>query len=216
MNSICATSFVFKQAGCADILRENAKDIIMAPTKTMTAAVLDTYGAPFRIAHVARPEPDAGQVLVRIKASGINPLDTKIHVGEAGHARHPLPAILGLDLAGVIEAVGPGITAFRRGDEVYGMTGGVGGLQGSLAEYAAVDAHLLAPKPANLTMREAAALPLIFITAWEGLVDRAAVRPGQKVLIQGAGGVGHIAVQLAASASMTPVGVAGAIGCAEH
>jgi NADPH:quinone reductase len=198
MNSICATSFVFKQAGCADILRENAKDIIMAPTKTMTAAVLDTYGAPFRIAHVARPEPDAGQVLVRIKASGINPLDTKIHVGEAGHARHPLPAILGLDLAGVIEAVGPGITAFRRGDEVYGMTGGVGGLQGSLAEYAAVDAHLLAPKPANLTMREAAALPLIFITAWEGLVDRAAVRSGQKVLIQGgAGGVGHIAVQIA-------------------
>jgi NADPH:quinone reductase-like Zn-dependent oxidoreductase len=77
------------------------------------------------------------------------------------------------------------------------MTGGVGGLQGSLARYAAVDADLLAPKPANLTMREAAALPLIFITAWEGLVDRAAVHAGQKVLIQGAGGVGHVAIQLA-------------------
>jgi NADPH:quinone reductase-like Zn-dependent oxidoreductase len=78
------------------------------------------------------------------------------------------------------------------------MTGGVGGLQGSLAEYAAVDADLLAPKPANLSLREAAALPLIFITAWEGLVDRAAVHSGQKVLIHGgAGGVGHIAIQIA-------------------
>jgi len=78
------------------------------------------------------------------------------------------------------------------------MTGGVGGLQGSLAQYAAVDADLLAPKPANITMREAAALPLIFITAWEGLVDRAGVHAGQKVLVHGgAGGVGHIAVQIA-------------------
>src|SRR5258708_33890101 len=78
------------------------------------------------------------------------------------------------------------------------MTGGVGGLQGSLAEYAVVDADLLAPKPANLSMREAAALPLICITAWEGLVDRAALRSGQKVLVHGgAGGVGHIAIQIA-------------------
>jgi NADPH:quinone reductase-like Zn-dependent oxidoreductase len=78
------------------------------------------------------------------------------------------------------------------------MTGGVGGLQGSLAEFGAVDADLLAPKPANLGMREAAALPLIFITAWEGLVDRASVHDGQKVLVHGgAGGVGHVAVQIA-------------------
>jgi NADPH:quinone reductase len=84
------------------------------------------------------------------------------------------------------------------GDEVYGMTGGVGGIQGSLAEYATVDPALLARKPSNMTMREAAALPLIFITAWEGLVDRAKVQAGQKVLVHGgAGGVGHIAVQLA-------------------
>ena len=169
----------------------------MVSTETMQAAVLDSYQTPFRIAEVARPKPQAGQVLVQIKAAGVNPLDTKIHAGEAAHARHPLPAILGLDLAGVVEAVGAGVTGFRYGDEVYGMTGGVGGLQGSLAEYAAVDAYLLAPKPANLTMREAAALPLISITAWEGLVDRAAVRSGQKVLIQGAGGVGHIAIQIA-------------------
>jgi NADPH:quinone reductase-like Zn-dependent oxidoreductase len=165
---------------------------------TMQAAILDSHGAPFRIAPVARPQPGPGEVLVRIKSSAVNPLDLKIRAGEAAHARQPLPAILGIDLAGVVEAVGSGVTAFRNGDEVYGMTGGVGGLQGSLAEYAAVDADLLAPKPASLTMREAAALPLIFVTAWEGLVDRAAVHAGQKVLVHGgAGGVGHVAIQLA-------------------
>jgi NADPH2:quinone reductase len=90
------------------------------------------------------------------------------------------------------------VTAFKPGDEVYGMTGGVGGLQGSLAEFAAVDADLLAIKPANLSMREAAALPLVLITAWEGLVDRAKVHSEQKVLVHaGAGGVGHMVVQIA-------------------
>jgi NADPH:quinone reductase-like Zn-dependent oxidoreductase len=164
----------------------------------MQAAVLSSHGAPFRIGPISRPRAEQGQVLVRIKASAVNPLDLKIHNGDAAHARHPLPAILGIDLAGVVENVGPGASAFRRGDEVYGMTGGVGGLQGSLAEFASVDADLLALKPANLTMREAAALPLIFITAWEGLVDRASLREGQKVLIHGGGGgVGHIAVQIA-------------------
>jgi len=137
-------------------------------------------------------------VLVRIKASGVNPLDTKIRAGQAAHARHPLPAVLGIDLAGMVEAVAPDISTFRPGDQVYGMTGGVGGIQGSLAEFAAVDAALLAHKSAHLAMREAAALPLIFITAWEGLVDRARLQAGQKVLVHGgAGGVGHVAVQLA-------------------
>ena len=170
----------------------------MNNSSLMKAAVLDAHGTPFRITSVARPIPQSGEVLVRIEASGVNPLDIKIHAGEAAHARQSLPAILGIDLAGVVEAVGPDVTQFRPGDEVYGMTGGIGGLQGSLAEYAAVDANLLALKPANLSMREAAALPLIFITAWEGLVDRAGVKAGQKVLIHGgAGGVGHIAVQIA-------------------
>jgi len=164
---------------------------------TMIAAVVETAGAPFQLARVARPVPAAGQVLVRIAASGVAPLDTKIRAGAAGHARQPLPAILGTELAGVVEAVGPGATAFRPGDEVYGLTGGGGGLPGSLAEYAAVDADLLAPRPRNLTMRDAAALPLNVITAWEGLVDRAAVQPGQTVLVQGAGGVGQIAIQIA-------------------
>ena len=165
---------------------------------TMQAAILDGPSLAFRLASVDRPIPARGQVLVRIHASGVNPLDLKIRAGQAAHARHSFPAILGIDLAGTVEAVGPEVSSFREGDEIYGMTGGVGGVQGSLAEYAAVDAALLARKPANLSMREAAALPLIFITAWEGLVDRARVQTGQKVLIQGgAGGVGHVAVQLA-------------------
>jgi NADPH2:quinone reductase len=165
---------------------------------TMRALVLEEYKAPLRLAEIARPIPQAGQVLVRIKASGVNPLDTKIRAGAAEHARHPLPAILGMDMAGIVEAIGTGVTAFKVGDEVYGLTGGVGGLPGSLAEFAAVDADLLAHKPVNLSMREAAAIPLGFITAWEGLVDRASVHAGQTVLIHaGAGGVGHMAVQIA-------------------
>ncbi len=170
----------------------------MTTETTMRAAILETHAAPFRLAHISRPVPAPGEVLVRIKASGINPLDLKIHAGAAAHARHPLPAVLGIDLAGVVEAVGDGVTTFRPGDEVYGMTGGVGGIQGSLAEFAAVDAALIALKPANLSMREAASLPLVFVTAWEGLVDRAAVHAGQKVLVQGgAGGVGNVVIQLA-------------------
>ncbi|WP_114241857.1 zinc-dependent alcohol dehydrogenase family protein [Dyella sp. C9] len=170
----------------------------MTTHPSMQAAVLENYGAPFRLTSIARPTPQQGQVLVKIMASGINPLDLKIRAGAAAHARHPLPAILGIDLAGVVAAVGPGVTDFRVGDEVYGMTGGVGGVQGSLAEYASVDANLLALKPSHFSMREAASLPLAFITAWEGLVDRAGVNESHTVLVQGgAGGVGSIAIQIA-------------------
>jgi NADPH2:quinone reductase len=113
-------------------------------------------------------------------------------------AKHPLPAVLGIDMAGVVEAVGEGVGGFKAGDQVYGMTGGVGGLQGSLAQYASVDADLLALKPSNLSMREAAALPLAFITAYSGIVDRAHLQAGQTVLVHGgAGGVGYVSVQLA-------------------
>jgi NADPH:quinone reductase len=164
----------------------------------MRALVLQRPGDPFTLTQVPRPTAATGQVLVRIKASGVNPLDTKVRAGQASHARVELPAILGMDMAGVVEEVGPQVSTFHPGDEVYGMVGGIGGLQGTLAEFAAVDADLLAIKPANLSMREAAALPLIFITAWEGLVDRATVHAGQTVLIHGgAGGVGHVAIQIA-------------------
>ncbi|QFI77345.1 zinc-dependent alcohol dehydrogenase family protein [Bradyrhizobium betae] len=164
----------------------------------MRAAILETHNAPLRISTISTPGIAPGEVLVRVHASGVNPLDTKIHAGAAAHARHPLPAIPGIDLAGVVERTGSDVTRFKPGDEVYGMTGGVGGVPGSLAEFAAVDADLLALKPANLSMREAAALPLIVITAWEGLIDRAVLKAGQKVLIHGgAGGVGHVAIQIA-------------------
>lgn len=167
-------------------------------SNTMKAMVLEQYGAAYKAEAITRPVAGPGQVLVKIMASGINPLDLKIKSGNGGHARQPLPAILGLDLAGVVEAVGEGVTAFKYGDEVFGMAGGVGGLQGTLAQYAAVDANLIAHKPRNLSMKEAAAIPLVFITAWEGLVDRAQVQAGQKVLVHGgAGGVGHMVVQLA-------------------
>lgn len=165
---------------------------------TMQAAVLAAFNAPLTLRDVPRPAAGPGQVLVRIAASGVNPLDIKIAAGKADHARPVLPAILGIDMAGVVEAVGDGVAGFAPGDEVYGMTGGIAGVQGSLAGYAAVDADLLAHKPRNFSMREAAALPLVFITAWEGLVDRARIQRGSKVLVHGgAGGVGHIAVQIA-------------------
>jgi NADPH2:quinone reductase len=143
--------------------------------------------------------PDAGHVLVRILASGVNPLDIKIRRGKAAHAKHPLPAVVGMDFAGVVEVVGAGVRGFEPGDKVYGLAGGVGGLQGSLAEYAAVDAQLLVPMPARFDMREAAGIPLVFITAWEGLVDRAGITANAKVLVQGAGGVGKMAIQIARS-----------------
>jgi NADPH2:quinone reductase len=167
-------------------------------TPLMRASLIERPDGAFHLSSLQRPTPGAGQVLVRIHASGVNPLDIKIRAGAAAHARHPLPAVLGIDMAGVVEAVGADVSRFRRGDEVYGMTGGVGGVQGSLAEYAAVDADLLALKPARLSMREAASLPLVAITAWEGLVDRTRVGAGMKVLVQGgAGGVGQVAVQIA-------------------
>lgn len=160
--------------------------------------IVETPGGEFRKTQHPSSALEANQVIVSIAASGVNPLDTKIRAAKAEHAKQPLPAVLGLDMAGTVQQVGSGVTAFRPGDEVYGMVGGVGGLQGTLAEQITVDAALLAHKPKNLSMRQAAALPLSLITAWEGLVDRANVHAGQKVLIHaGAGGVGHIAVQVA-------------------
>lgn len=164
----------------------------------MRAYIVNEPNGPFVATDAPRPKPSVGEVLVRVHASGVNPLDTKIRATKAPHAQQPLPAILGIDMAGTVEELGNGVTSFKVGDEVYGMAGGVGGHPGTLAEYIAVDANLLALKPKSLSMREAAALPLSIITAWEGLVDRARVHAGQKVLVHaGAGGVGHVAVQIA-------------------
>ncbi len=155
-------------------------------------------GGSFHEIEIAQPHLGPNELLVRVNASGVNPLDTKIRAGKAAHAQQPLPAVLGVDMAGTVGEVGSGVTAFKPGDEVYGMAGGVGGLQGTLTEVVVADADLLALKPGNLSMRQAAALPLSVITAWEGLVDRAGVHADQTVLVHaGAGGVGHIAIQVA-------------------
>jgi NADPH:quinone reductase-like Zn-dependent oxidoreductase len=164
----------------------------------MRALVVEQPDGPLTPRELSRPIAGPGELLVRIQASGVNPLDLKIRAGQAPHARQSLPAVLGLDLAGTVEAVGDGVTRFIEGDAVFGMAGGVAGVPGSLAEFAVVDAHLVAERPGNLTAREAAALPLVAITAWEGLVDQARVAPGERVLVQGgAGGVGHVAIQTA-------------------
>jgi NADPH2:quinone reductase len=173
----------------------------------MQALLAEDKAQPLRLMQVSTPRPGMGEVLMRVAASGVNPLDAKILAGAADHARQPLPAILGMDVAGVVVALGEGVTEFRIGDAVFGMAGGVGGHAGSLAEYMTTDARLLAPKPINLTMREAAVLPLVLITAWEGLVDRAGVHAGQQVLVQGgAGGVGQMALQIARARGATTYG----------
>lgn len=140
------------------------------------------------------------QVLVRLKAAGINPIDTKI---RSAPERFPvsLPVIPGCDGAGVVAAVGSAVTGFAAGDEVYFSQPGFLGRQGTYAELVAVDAALLARKPVSLSFEEAAAAPLVLITAWEALHDRARIGSGQRVLIHaGAGGVGHVAIQLAREA----------------
>ncbi len=166
----------------------------------MKAMVLNAYGAaaPFEAAEQTQPTPQPGQVLVRVSATSVNTVDTMIRqMGKDLPLSPDLPAVLGMDFAGTIEAVGQGVTHWAAGDEVYGCAGGLANLPGALAQYMLADARLIARKPRTLSMREAAALPLVGITAFEGL-QRAGTRAGQKVLVQGGtGGVGHVAVQLA-------------------
>jgi NADPH2:quinone reductase len=157
-------------------------------------------GGPEVLSVVDLPKPSlssATELLIRIKAAGVNPVDTKIR------ARGPflpdtLTAIPGCDGAGVVEAVGSAVTRFQPGDAVWFCHGGLGGAHGSYAEYIVVDEAIAQPKPATLDAVHAAAAPLVLITAWEALHDRAGLRSGQRVLIHaGAGGVGHVAIQLA-------------------
>ncbi|WP_372882807.1 zinc-dependent alcohol dehydrogenase family protein [Psychromonas sp.] len=166
----------------------------------MKAMVIREFGGAevFESAELAKPEVKAGNVLVRVAATSVNTIDMMIReMGEALPFAPKLPGVLGMDFAGTVAAVGEGVTEFVVGDEVYGCAGGLGELQGALAEYIPADARLIAHKPKNLSMREAAAIPLVGITAYEGLM-RAGISSGQKVLVHGgAGGVGHIAVQLA-------------------
>lgn len=166
----------------------------------MNAMLINDYGpdATFEAGTAETPRPKPGQVLIKIAASSVNTVDTMIRKMGADLPFAPkTPAILGMDFAGTVEAVGDGVPGFDVGDEVYGCAGGLGDLPGTLAEHIAADARLIAHKPKNLSMREAAAIPLVGITAYEGLT-RAGITRGQKVLVHGgSGGVGHIALQLA-------------------
>ncbi|MFD0390587.1 zinc-dependent alcohol dehydrogenase family protein [Tistrella bauzanensis] len=169
---------------------------------TMTAAVLSAFGGPENLTAQTRPVPSPrrGEVLVQVHAASVNPIDYKVR--RNGPAMAPaLPGVLGCDMAGVVVALGDGVTGFAVGDRVFGSPGGVKTVDGTNAEYVRADARVLARMPSGLGFREAAALPLVSITAWEGLIDRARVEPGERVLIHGgAGGVGHVAIQIAKAA----------------
>ncbi|WP_430425827.1 zinc-dependent alcohol dehydrogenase family protein [Maribacter litoralis] len=166
----------------------------------MKAMLLNSYGenANFEVSEIAKPEVTANHVLVKIAGSSVNTIDTMIkNMGNDLPLSPATPALLGMDFSGIVEAVGDGVEGFNVGDEVYGCAGGLADLPGTLAEYIVADSNLVAHKPKRLTMRETAALPLVAITAYEGLT-RAGVKAGQKVLVHGgSGGVGHLAVQLA-------------------
>ncbi|SCA56877.1 NADPH:quinone reductase [Candidatus Terasakiella magnetica] len=166
----------------------------------MKAMTLNEYGenAQFQLTDMTKPTLKSGHVLVRIAAGSVNTVDTMIKtMGKDLPLSPDLPAILGMDFAGTVEEVGEGVEGFVVGDEVYGCAGGLADLQGTLAEYMVADARLMAHKPKSISMREAAALPLVGITAYEGL-KRAGAHAGQKILVHGgAGGVGHVATQLA-------------------
>lgn len=162
----------------------------------MRAIGFSRNGAPDVLETLELPLPvlQPHDVLVRVHATSVNPVDTKVRASNAGP--RPFPIVLGYDVSGTVEALGPAVTNFGIGDEIFGAPNLF--RHGANAERVAIDARTIARKPRSLTHEQAAALPLVSLTAWESLHLRAAVRPGETVLIHaGAGGVGHIAIQLA-------------------
>jgi NADPH2:quinone reductase len=166
----------------------------------MKAIVMSQPGGPEVLRLQELPVPVVTRdtdILVRLKAIGLNPVDIKMRAKPSGYPA-PLPPVLGCDGAGIVEAVGKGVTDFKPGDEVYYCQPPHHDRHGSYAQHALVDSRLAARKPMTMSFTEAAAAPLVLITAWESLHDRASIKPGDKVLVHaGAGGVGHVAVQLA-------------------
>ena len=168
-------------------------------SQTMKAIRIHNYGGPevLQYEDAPRPKPQAGEVLVRVHAAGVNPIDWKV---REGHMKdfwpHKFPLILGWDLSGVVEELGPGVSRFKIGDEVYSLPDPT--RNGAYADYIVVRESELALKPNSLHHIRAAAVPLAALTAWQSLFDTAQLQPGQRVLIHaGSGGVGHFAVQLA-------------------
>jgi len=177
----------------------------------MKAAFIERVGPPEVIRHgdLPDPQPGAGQVLVKVRACGVNPIDTYVRTGSVAM---PLvfPFVVGCDLAGEVAAVGPGVTTLAVGDRVWGSNQGVLGRQGTFAELAAVDACWLYTTPAGVSDRDAVAAALVGITAWLGLVPHAALKSGETIVVSGASGaVGSMVVQIAKllGARVTPAGV---------
>lgn len=174
----------------------------------MKAARLLRFGPPrvITVDDLPRPQPAAGQLLVRVKAAGVGPWDALIREGKV--VLQPLPLTLGSDLAGIVEAIGTGVSGFRTGDEVYGATNEQ--FSGAYAEYAVPFASMMAQKPKTLNFVEAASIPVVAVTAWQMLFEYARVTVGQTVLIHGgAGSVGGYAVQMAAHAGLHVIATAG-------
>ncbi|WP_030708334.1 NADP-dependent oxidoreductase [Streptomyces sp. NRRL F-2580] len=177
----------------------------------MRAIVVNEWGGPETLVEreIERPEPGLGEVLVRVHAAGVNPVDWKTRASGALIAWGETP-VVGWDVSGTVEAVGPGTTLYAPGDEVYGMPL-FPRQAGGYAEYVTAPARHFARKPASLDHVQAAALPLAALTAWQALVDTAGVTAGQRVLVHAAaGGVGHLAVQIAKARGAYVIGTASA------
>lgn len=176
----------------------------------MRAVIQDRLGGPevLYLGEVPVPVPGIGEVLIRVSAAGVNPADT-MHRANGAFGTPP-PFVLGWDVSGTVAAVGPGVTIWGIGDEVFGMLPFPRGA-GAYAEFAVGPARAFARKPSALSHPEAAALPLAGLTAWQALVDTAHVSEGDRVLVTGgSGGVGHLAVQIAVGLGATVVAVASA------
>jgi NADPH:quinone reductase-like Zn-dependent oxidoreductase len=166
----------------------------------MKAAVINEFGDAevLLLTEVDKPEINTDQVLIKVKATGINPVDTKVRAGTSGISKQiTLPAILGWDVSGIIEKIGTDVSPFKPGDEVFGCIG-FPHLGKTYAEFTIANPELLAKKPSNISFEEAAAIPIAGLTAYQAINEELKVSSGQKVLIQAAaGGVGHLAVQFA-------------------
>ncbi|MEU4467043.1 NADP-dependent oxidoreductase [Streptomyces sp. NPDC024017] len=182
----------------------------MSTQNTMRAIGQDVLGGPevLKEVEIERPVPKPNEVLVRVRAAGVNPTDWK-HRATGGFLGEP-PFVLGWDVSGVVEAVGIGVAAFAPGDEVFGMLPYPYG-HGSHAEYVIAPVRALARKPAGVDHTQTGALPLVSLTAWQALTEHADLQPGQRVLIHAAaGGVGHVAVQIAKARGAYVIGTASA------
>src|SRR5580700_9125874 len=164
----------------------------------MKAVVIHSFGSEkvLKLENLSRPAPKADEVLVKVHAASVNPVDYKTREGKFPVVKQEkLPVVLGRDVAGTIEAVGPSARRFKPGDEVYAL---LDHELGGYAEYVVIREGDVSAKPKHLNFTEAAAVPLVAVTAWQGLFDHGKLQAGQHVLIHGgAGGVGHLAIQIA-------------------